>query len=113
MSGRLMAGRIRNRLDLRRQAEAAESRGPVAPADTTRGTAGRRPRGTAKGAGRVCARWGVFDGSMKLVATFDYNQRGQADQKAADLNDQRRGTTYFVQMVKETMSDGPKDDDED
>ena len=50
----------------------------------------------------MCARWGVFDGAMKLVETFDYNQRPQAEQRVAELNAARKnGTTYFLQIVKE------------
>lgn len=106
-----MAGRIRNRLDLRRQAEAAELRGPrttETTPDATRGTAARRPR-TARSAGRTVARWGVFDGAMKLVAAFDYKERALADQKAAELNEKRNGT-YLVQMVKEEVFDTRDDD---
>jgi hypothetical protein len=101
-----MAGRIRNRMDLRRQAELAEQRGPRAAeneADATRGTAPRRTSGQ-RGAARVCARWGVFDGAMKLVETFDYSQRARAEQRVAELNAERKhGTTYFLQVVKEAM----------
>jgi hypothetical protein len=101
-----MAGRIRNRMDLRRQAELAEQRGPRAPekpADAGRGTAPRRSSGPREPA-RVCARWGVFDGAMNLVETFDYNQRARAEQMAAELNAVRKnGTTYFLQIVKEAM----------
>jgi hypothetical protein len=101
-----MAGRILNRMDLRRQAELAEERGPRAPengADAARGTGPRRSSGQ-RGSARVCARWGVFDGAMKLVETFDYNQRARAEQRVAELNAERKnGTTYFLQIVKEAM----------
>jgi hypothetical protein len=100
-----MAGRILNRMDLRRQAELAEERGPRVPAqqaDASRGLAPRRAGGL--GQVRVCARWGVFDGAMKLVETFDYNQRPQAEQRITDLNAARKnGTMYFLQMIKEAM----------
>src|SRR5215831_6088800 len=101
-----MAGRIRNRMDLRRQAELAEERGPRAPerdADASRGKAPRKSAGRAVAA-RVCARWGVFDGAMKLVETFDYNQKDRAEALAAELNAARKnGTTYFLQIVKEAV----------
>ncbi|HKI38695.1 MAG TPA: hypothetical protein VKA46_43000 [Gemmataceae bacterium] len=101
-----MAGRILNRMDLRRQAELAEERGPRAPereADVGRGSASRRSSGP-RDQGRVCARWGVFDGAMTLVETFDYNQRAQAERRVAELNAARKnGTTYFLQVVKEAM----------
>jgi hypothetical protein len=101
-----MAGRILNRRDLRRQAELAEERGPRAPerdADAARGKAPRKSS-SGRGAARVCARWGVFDGAMKLVETFDYNQKPQAEQMVAELNAVRKnGTTYFLQIVKEAV----------
>lgn len=46
------------------------------------------------------ARWGVFDGTMKQVASFDFNQRPAADAKLADLTANRKGV-FFLQMVKE------------
>jgi hypothetical protein len=107
-----MAGRIRNRLDLRRQAELAEERGPRSPereADTVRGTSARH--GGRRTQARVRARWGVFDGAMKLVETFDYKERGRAEQRVAELNAARtNGTTYFLQVVKEPVTEpGPVD----
>ena len=61
----------------------------------------RKPR-KPKAAPRMRARWGVFDGSMKQVAIFDYNQRAAADEKAAELAAKKNGT-FFLQMVKEPM----------
>ncbi len=108
-----MAGRIRNRMDLRRQAELAEQRGPRAPEQQPDASRGRAPRKTAGRAAsaRVCARWGVFDGAMKLVETFGYNQKARAEQRVAELNAERKnGTTYFLQVVKEAVSpEGPVD----
>jgi hypothetical protein len=106
-----MARRTLNRMDLRRMAELAEEQGAVTPAippDPSRGTASRRARGK-KGPARVCARWGVFDASMKLVATFDYKERAQAEQKVAELNAQRKGI-HFLQMVKEPMDESDPND---
>jgi hypothetical protein len=51
---------------------------------------------------RMCARWGVFDGGMKQVAIFDYNQRAAADEKLADLLAKKKGV-HFLQIVKEPM----------
>jgi hypothetical protein len=85
-------------MDLRRQTELAEQRGPRVPDREPLRSSGRRDQP------RVCARWGVFDGAMNLVDTFDYNQRAQAEQLAAELNAARKnGTTYFLQIVKEAM----------
>ena len=61
----------------------------------------RKPR-KPKVAPRMRARWGVFDASMKQVAIFDYNQRADADEKAAELAAKKNGT-FFLQLVKEPM----------
>ena len=65
----------------------------------------------AAAAARGLARWGVFDGAMKLVETFDYNQRTRAEERVAELNAARKnGTTYFLQIVKEAVPPaGPVD----
>ena len=63
----------------------------------------RKPR-KPKATPRMRARWGVFDASMKQVAIFDYNQRSAADEKAAELAAKKNGT-FFLQMVKEPMSE--------
>src|SRR5262249_642243 len=109
-----MARRTLNRHELRKQAEAAEQD----PAETTApeatqakpkkaskarsaGTTAKKPR-KKKEPPRLCARWGVFDNSMKQVASFAYNQRAEADQKVADLSQKKAGG-YFIQIVKEPM----------
>jgi hypothetical protein len=48
------------------------------------------------------ARWGVFDGGMKQVAIFNYNQRAAADEKLANLQAKKRGL-HFLQIVKDPM----------
>jgi hypothetical protein len=110
-----MARRTLNRHELRKQAEAAEQvTTEVAAPEATEtkpkkaskarsasGTAVKRPR-KKKEPPRLCARWGVFDNSMKQVASFAYNQRAEADQKVADLSQKKAGG-YFIQIVKEPM----------
>ncbi len=115
-----MAGRILNRRELREQADQAERQGPAAPDAAAAGAAARPKGGKArkpaapraskarpkKAPPRLCARWGVFDASMKQVAVFDYNQRAAADEKLAQLLARQKGT-YFLQVVKEPMAAGP------
>jgi hypothetical protein len=55
-----------------------------------------------KPAPRICARWVVFDGTMKQVAVFEYRDRAAADQKLADMRAKNKGS-YFIQVVKEPM----------
>jgi hypothetical protein len=124
-----MARRILNRRELRKQADEAEAR--ASPQDSEAadeddavedtGDAGgaedeaprpvKKPAKTKapaakarkpKVAPRLRARWGVFDASMKQVAVFDYNQRAAADEKAAELA-AKKGGTFFLQLVKESM----------
>jgi hypothetical protein len=115
-----MAGRVLNRRELRKQADQAEEQ--LSPAEDAReeGEAAvgkkaakgkakpkaaakpRKPR-KKKAPARMCARWGVFDNSMKQVAIFDYNQRALAEKKVADLRTQKNTLNYFLQIVKEAM----------
>jgi hypothetical protein len=112
-----MAGRILNRRELRRQSDQAEQaeQASVAPPDAPPGDSApeakkakapatakaRKPR-KPKAPPRMRARWGVFDGSMKQVAVFDYNQRAAADEKLAALLAKGKGL-HFLQIVKEPM----------
>jgi hypothetical protein len=101
-----MAGRIANRRELRKQVEQAEAAAPAPPA-------GAKPKGkktrSKKAPARLRVRWGVFDGGMKQVAIFDYNQRAAADQKVADLS-AKKGGGFFLQVVKEPMPEPEPED---
>jgi hypothetical protein len=61
----------------------------------------RKPR-KPKVPPRMRARWGVYDGSMKQLALFDYKDRAGADTKVAELAGRKNGP-FFVQLVKEPM----------
>jgi hypothetical protein len=109
-----MARSILNRRELRKQAEHRETSEAVAPDDTPTDVgprhkakkvpaAKRKPR-VKKAPPRMRARWGVFDGAMKQVAIFDYNQRAAAAEKLADLLGKKKGI-HFLQIVKEPMPD--------
>ena len=112
----VMTGQILNRRELRRQADQAEQPGAVAPdaapaevppekqAKAKKAPAApkaKKPR-KPKTPPRLRARWGVFNGAMKQVAIFDYNQRTAAQEKLADLLDKQKGP-HFLQIVKEPM----------
>lgn len=114
-----MAGRTRSRKELREQVEAAERQeagtkvaDPTAPVKPVRAPRAARPKAPPRPRAsrarkpkvpvRLVARWGVFDGSMKRVALFDYNQRTAADQKVVDLLAKKSGV-FFLQLVKEPM----------
>ena len=110
-----MAGRILNRRELRKQADQAEGPEAVVPdpssavapperaakrksAAPPRARKPRKPRTPP----RMRACWGVFDGGMKEVAVFDYNQRAAAEEKLAALLGKQKGV-YFLQIVKQPM----------
>jgi hypothetical protein len=109
-----MAGRTRNRRELREQAEQAErleAAAGVAPAPApaakkakAKAPAAARPKKPRKPKvpPRLRARWGVFDGGMRQVAAFDYNQRAAAQAKLDDLVARKKGL-HFLQIVKEPM----------
>jgi hypothetical protein len=62
---------------------------------------GRKPR-KPKAAPRMRALWCVYDGGMKEVALFDYNQRAAAEEKLAALMARQKGG-YVLQIVKQPM----------
>jgi hypothetical protein len=110
-----MAGRTLNRRELRKQADLAGQPEAVASdlasavvqpekEATKKAAAAPRPKKPrkVKVPPRMRARWGVFDGGMKQVAVFDYNQRAAADEKLADLLARKKGA-HFLQIVKEPM----------
>jgi hypothetical protein len=112
-----MAGRILNRRELRKQADQAEQP-PEAATPAVAGVAEAPPKKKARAKApaapkarkprpkkvppRMRARWGIFDGGMKQIAVFDYNQRGAAEEKIADLHSRRKGI-HFLQIVKDEM----------
>jgi hypothetical protein len=108
----VMASRILNRRELREQAEQAEQAGQpaadgaAAPKKRVRAkapaTARPKQARAKKAPPRMRARWGVFDGGMKQLAVFDYNQRAAAEEEVADLLARKKGT-YFLQIVKEAI----------
>jgi hypothetical protein len=104
-----MAGRLLNRREMREPAASVEALAPDVPAivaasrkkRTPAATKVRKPR-AKKAPPRLRARWGVFDGGMKQVAIFDYNQRAAANDKLADLRAKHKWL-YFLQIVKDPM----------
>jgi hypothetical protein len=109
-----MAGRILNRRELREQADQAERQAadgetPASDQAAPKGAKAKKPTASRarkprpkKAPTRMVARWGVFDGGLKRVAVFDYNQRAAAEQKLADLLGKQKGP-YCLQIVKEPM----------
>ena len=53
---------------------------------------------------RLKAFWGVFNQSLRRVALYEFNERKQADKKAAELTKSGK-SPHFVQPVKEQIVD--------
>jgi hypothetical protein len=122
-----MAGKPLNRLDLRRQREAAE---PLDPMEDEQDeseevvdeeeVAEKKPKKKAKAKAKAPAKakakssrspkpaarmrvvWVVLNDAFKPVATFDYPHKEAADAKAAELTAKGKGS-HFVQRTKEAM----------
>jgi hypothetical protein len=119
-----MAGKPLNRLELRRQREAAEPLDPmedeteqVVEEGEEEEVAERRPkkkpkappkpkskssRSSSKPTARMRIVWVVLNDAFKPVATFEYNQKEAAEARAAELTAKGKGT-HFVQRTKEPM----------
>jgi hypothetical protein len=122
-----MAGKPLNRLDLRRQREAAEPLDPMEdePDETTEESddeesSEKKPKKKAKAKAKAPAKskakssrspklaarmrivWVVLNDAFKPVSTFEYSQKDAADAKAAELTAKGKGT-HFVQRTKEAM----------
>jgi len=65
----------------------------------------KKPR-AKKAPPRMRVRWCVYDGMMKPVAMFDYNQRKEAEASLAQYLQKK--PTYFLQPFKEPMPVAPE-----
>jgi hypothetical protein len=118
-----MAGKPLNRLDLRRQREAAEPLDPMEdePDESVEEVeeeevVERKPKKKAKAAPKSKAKssrsskpaarmrivWVVLNDAFKPVGTFDFSQKEAAEAKAAEMTAKGKGT-HFVQRTKEPM----------
>src|SRR5262245_61598897 len=116
-----MAGRPQNRIELRRQYEAAEPLDPVEDEsddlveEADDDEAERKPKKkkaapkakpksakAPKPAARMRIVWTVVNDAFKPVGTFEYAQKEAALTRAAELTAKGKGT-HFVQKTKEPM----------
>ncbi|WP_417848179.1 hypothetical protein [Thalassoglobus sp.] len=108
------------RLQKRIEAEAAEKLGKTAKKTATKKKATRKKAKTTrkrktKTAERKKIFWGVFSGTLKEEGRFAYDERDKAEEKLAALRNRSTKKLYFIQPIKETLSDSaaaPEDDDE-
>ena len=120
-----MAGKPLNRLELRRQSDAAEPLDPMEDesedlaedldeddAQETRpkkklkapAKAKAKSAKVAKPAARMRIVWTVMNDAFKPIATFEYAQKEAAETKAAEMTAKGKGT-HFVMKTKEPMPD--------
>jgi hypothetical protein len=102
--GNTMPRKTLNRKELREEADAAEKLEAEggAPAKEKKVPAKRKSRAKVVKEVRLKAFWGVFSQTLRRVSLFEYNQRAEADKKAADLSESQK-TPHFVQLVKEVI----------
>jgi hypothetical protein len=104
-----MARKTQSRLELRKQAEAAESQGAAPDTGTKKKKREKDPtkkptrRAKSKVAERKRLMWAVFNGSMKEEGRFGYDQRESAEEKVAQLKLKSPKKIYFIQVIKETI----------
>jgi hypothetical protein len=100
-----MARKILNRKELRAENDAAEAAGEGGKkAKEKKAPAKRKSRSKTAKEVRLKAFWTVYTQSMKPVAKFEYNERKQADKKAAELSANGK-SPHFVQILKEVIEE--------
>ncbi len=102
-----MARKTPSRIQLRKEAEAAEAEKKTAGSETKKKKATRKKatttrRAKAKVPERKRLVWGVFSASMKEEGRFPYDQRDAAEQKAEQLRS-RSKKPFFIQPIKEPI----------
>jgi hypothetical protein len=108
-----MARKTLNRRELREENDAAAKVQPEGE-EVASGAAAKKPakappakrksRAKTTKEVRLKAFWGVFTQSLSQVATFEYDQRPQADIKAAELTESKK-SPHFVQLVKKVIEE--------
>ena len=99
-----MARKSPSRLEMRRQAEAAEAEEKSSPKKkATKKKKATRKKKAAKADIRRRLVWGVFTGSMKEESRFPYDQREAAEERIEQLRAKNAKKLYFIQPVKEPL----------
>ena len=100
-----MARKSPSRLELRKQAEAAEAEETGSKKKKKKATKKktRKKRTKEKAADRRRLVWAVFNGSMKEEARFPYEERAEAEEKMSALQKKSTKKMYFIQPIKEVI----------
>ena len=100
-----MARKVVNRKALREESEAAEKAGlGKKKAVKKKKTAKRKSRAKEPADVRMKMFWGVFNQSLKRVATYEFNQKKEAEKKAKALSSSGK-SPHFVQKIKEVIEE--------
>ncbi len=96
----------KSRAELRRMVEAAEALEKASPKPKKKATRKKATRRTReKAPERKRAVWVLYSSSMKEEGRYPYDQKEAAEEKLAALR-ARGKRLYFMQMVKELITDG-------
>lgn len=100
-----MARKSPSRLEMRRQAEAAEAEEKASPKKkkAAKKKKATRKKKAAKAEVRRRLFWGVFTGSMKEESRFSYDQRSAAEERIEQLRTKNAKKLYFIQPIKEPL----------
>ena len=102
-----MARRTASRMELRRQADIAQTMEADAEArkrSPTKRSASRRSK-SAKAAPRKMLMWAVYNGSLKEEGRYTYAERGKAEEKLEALRAKATKKLYFLQPIKVPLAD--------
>jgi hypothetical protein len=98
-----MARKTPSRLQKRREAEAATTRGAKTPTPKKAKRTRAPSRRKAKVAERKRLIWGIYSGSFKEEARFPYDQRAAAEERLEQLRAKGK-RSYFIQPIKEVIT---------
>ena len=102
-----MARRTASRMELRRQAEIAETMEADAEAKKrapAKRSSARKSR-TGKAAPRKMLMWAVYNGSLKEEGRYTYADREKAEEKLEALRAKATKKLYFLQPIKVPLAD--------
>ncbi|MCA8983422.1 MAG: hypothetical protein R3C12_00730 [Planctomycetaceae bacterium] len=106
-----MPRKTASRLELRKQAEAAE-KNPAAPdaKAAKKKKKATKKRATRRSKDEIIERkrmvWVIYTATLREEARFPYDQRAEAEERLTQLLAKGK-RTYFLQPVKELLSGGP------
>ena len=108
-----MARRTASRMELRRQAEAAQLAEPAGATGANmkrgpsqkRAAGGGRRRKSEKASPRKMKMWAVYNGNLKEEGRYNYEERDRAEEKLESLRAKATKKLYFLQPIKVPLSD--------